>query len=79
MQSTRSASMIFFRISPSPEVFEDIEPLARTKPAIPIGERWWMSCWTQAKFALPLGGTPDPAGVFSKEFTFPVGIVEGWV
>jgi len=40
MQSTGSFSMIFLRISPSPEVFEDIKPFARTKPAIPVWERW---------------------------------------
>jgi hypothetical protein len=29
-------------------VFEDIDPLARTNPATPFGERWWMKCWIQA-------------------------------
>ena len=36
MQSTRSASIIFRLISPSPEVFEDMLPLASTKPANPV-------------------------------------------
>ena len=36
MQSTRSASTIAFRISPSPDWFDDIEPLASTKPAMPV-------------------------------------------
>ena len=48
MQSTRSASMMFFRISPSPDWFEDMDPFASTKPAMPVGARWWMKCWTQA-------------------------------
>ena len=51
MQSTRSASIIPLRISPSPEVLEDIEPLANTNPAVPVGDRWWMKFWTQAKLA----------------------------
>src|SRR3989441_12290687 len=50
---------MLFRISPSPEVLEDIEPLAKTKPTIPLGERWWMKCCTHAKFAFPFGGTPN--------------------
>ena len=29
--------MIALRISPSPDWFDDIEPLARTKPAMPVG------------------------------------------
>ena len=37
MQSTRSASMRFLRISPSPDWLDDIEPLASTKPATPVG------------------------------------------
>ena len=40
MQSTRSASTMFFRISPSPEVLEDMDPLASTNPAIPRGDKW---------------------------------------
>src|SRR5207249_10028067 len=59
MQSTKSASIMFLRISPSFEVLEDMEPLASTKPAIPVGERWWMKCCTQAKLALFVGGTPN--------------------
>lgn len=31
--------LIFFLISPSPDVLDDIEPLAKTKPARPVGER----------------------------------------
>ena len=58
MQSTRSASIRFVRILPSPDWLEDMEPLARTKPAVPRGERWCKKCWTQAKLALPFGGTP---------------------
>ena len=59
MQSTRSASMRARRMSPSPDWLEDMLPLARTKPAMPCGARWWMKCCTQAKLALPLGGTPN--------------------
>ena len=35
MQSTRSASMRARRMSPSPDWWEDMLPLARTKPAMP--------------------------------------------
>ena len=48
MQSTRSASTIALRISPSPDWFDDIEPFASTNPATPCGARWWMMCCTQA-------------------------------
>ena len=37
MQSTGSAATMFLRISPSPDWFEDIDPLARTKPSEPRG------------------------------------------
>src|SRR2546425_13370303 len=50
---------MFLRISPSPEVFEDIEPLASTKPAVPLGDRWCIKCSTQAKLALFFGGAPN--------------------
>src|SRR5699024_11223823 len=58
MQSTNPASTSLRRISPSPRLFEDNDPLASTKPAVPLGARWWMKCWTHAKFALPGGGVP---------------------
>ena len=58
MQSTRSASTMFLRISPSPDVEEDMEPLASTNPAMPLGDRWCRKCWTQAKLAFPEGGIP---------------------
>ena len=58
MQSTMSASIIALRISPSPDWLELIEPLASTNPAMPLGAKWWMKCWTQAKLALPVGGVP---------------------
>jgi len=49
MQSTRSASTILRRISPSPPVLLDKLPLDMTKPATPAprplgGARWWMKC-----------------------------------
>ena len=58
MQSTRSASMMARRMSPSPDWLDDMEPLASTKPAVPPGARWWRKCCTQAKLALPAGGAP---------------------
>ena len=39
MQSTKSASVMLLRISPSFEVLDDMEPLASTKPAIPTGDK----------------------------------------
>ena len=39
MQSTKSASIRFFRISPSPDWFDDIEPFASTNPATPPGAK----------------------------------------
>jgi len=30
----------FFRISPSPDWLDDIDPLASTKPAVPPGAKW---------------------------------------
>jgi hypothetical protein len=35
IQSTRSASIIALRMSPSPPLLDDNEPLAMTKPAMP--------------------------------------------
>ena len=58
MQSTRSASTMFFRISPSPDWLEDMDPFASTNPAMPRGARWWRKCCTQAKLAFPTGGIP---------------------
>jgi len=40
MQFTRRASMRARRMSPSPELLDVREPLARTKPARPVGARW---------------------------------------
>src|SRR3989442_3524337 len=80
MQSTRSASMIAFRISPSPDWFADIEPFARTKPEIPPGARWWIMCWTQVKLAFPTGGTPYFHRTSSRRRSpAPVAHVEGRV
>jgi hypothetical protein len=31
-------------LAPSPEVLEDMEPLASTNPARPVGAKWWMMC-----------------------------------
>ena len=77
MQSTISASTIARRMSPSPDWLELIDPLASTKPARPLGERWWMKCCTQAKLALPFGRRAVlPAHVFSQLVAAPVAIVE---
>jgi hypothetical protein len=40
--------MIALRMSPSPDWFDDMLPLASTNPASPFGARWWMKCCTQA-------------------------------
>ena len=80
MQSIRSASIMFLRICPSFEVLLLMEPLARTKPAMPCGARWWMKCCTHAKLALPTGGSPVfPADVASELFAFPVRVVKRWI
>ena len=47
MQSTWSASTSFCRMTPSPDCMDDMEPLASTKPAVPVGAKWWMKCCTQ--------------------------------
>ena len=44
IHSTKSASIKARRISPSPLCPEDMEPLARTKPACPVGARWCSMC-----------------------------------
>ena len=48
MQATTSASTIARRISPSPDCLEDIEPLARTTPALPRSPSLERMCWSQA-------------------------------
>ena len=58
MQSTRPASIIFRRMSPSPPDREDREPLASTMPMRPPGARCQIMCWSQAKLAFPAGGIP---------------------
>ena len=53
------------------------EPFASTKPAMPVGARWWMKCCTQAKFALPAGGTPYFQRTSSLQaLAAPVAVVE---
>ena len=59
MQSTKSASSMALRISPSPDCCDDMEPLASTTPAVPPGLRWCTMCCSQAKLALPFGGVPN--------------------
>ena len=78
MQSTWSASIRFFLIPPSPDWADDMEPLASTKPATPVGARWWTMCCTQAKLALPFGGAPYCQRLSSGQpLAAPVGDVEG--
>ena len=59
IQFTTSASTSARRISPSPLWAEDMEPLASTTPAVPLGARWWTMCWSHAQLALPTGGAPN--------------------
>ncbi len=69
--------MSALRMSPSPDWLEDMEPLARTKPASPVGARWWMKCCTQAKLALPAGGVPCAQRLSSAQpLAAPVAVVE---
>ena len=80
MQSTRLASISDLRMFPSPDWLDDMEPLASTKPAAPAGDRWWTMCCTQAKLALPLGGTPYCQRlVLGEPLAAPVGDVEGCI
>jgi hypothetical protein len=37
MKFTHLASIMFLRLSPSPDLFDDSEPLAMTTPAVPLG------------------------------------------
>ena len=57
MQATKWASIRFFGISASRDWLDDIDPLASTKPGPAAGAGWWTMCYTQAKLALPFGGT----------------------
>jgi hypothetical protein len=59
MHSTRSASTIALRISPSLLVLLLIEPLASSSAMLPCGARWWIMCCIHAKLALPAGGMPN--------------------
>src|SRR5712691_3788160 len=80
MQSTRSASTMLLRIPPPPDWFDDIEPLASTKPATPAGARWWTMCCIQAKLALPAGGAPYCQRLsLRKRSPAPVAHIEGRV
>jgi hypothetical protein len=47
------------RMLPSSDWFDDMLPLARTKPAMPSGPKWWLKCCTHAKLELPFGGMPN--------------------
>ena len=59
MQSTKPASIdVLADLRPRPDWLEDMEPFASTNPAAPRGAKWYRKCCTQAKLALPTGGTP---------------------
>src|SRR6266480_5208032 len=76
MQSTRSASTRFLRISPSPDWFEDVEPLANTKacyhPRAPNDARYVVPrrSWRCRRQAI------DPALVVAQQLASPVAVVE---
>jgi hypothetical protein len=53
--------------------------LASTKPARPVGARWWIMCCTQAKLRCAGRGTVLPTLVVAEEFAAPVAHVEGRV
>ena len=77
MQSTRSASMMFFRISPSPDWFDDIEPLARTKPAMPVGREMINDVLHPGEVGVADGRLAElPAFVVAQAVAAPVGDVE---
>ena len=69
--------MMASRILPSPDWLEDMEPLARTNPADPQGDRWWIMCCTQAKVGVAgRWHTVAPALVVLQPVTAPVGNIE---
>ena len=78
MQSTRPASIRFLRISPSPDWFEDMEPLARTKPA----DATWREVVEEVLHPGEVGvahgrGAVLPSPVVAEPVAAPVGDVEG--
>ena len=79
MQSTRPASMIFLRISPSPDWLEDMEPLDSTNPAAPWGPDGAGSAASRRSWRCPPGNAVLPPLVVTKPLAAPVGDVEGRV
>ena len=78
MQSTRSASMMARRMSPSPDWLEDMLPLARTKPAMPCGREVVDEVLHPGEVGVARGRDAElPAHVVV--FAEPVGVVEGRV
>ena len=80
MQSTRSASIRFFRISPSLDCLEDIDPLASTNPASPA----WRQMMNHVLYPGEIGvarrwHAVSPSLVFPKPFAAPFRDVEGWI
>ena len=68
------------RMSPSPPLWEEREPLASTMPMRPFGARCQIMCWSQAKLALPAGGVPYCQRTSSSSLSCPQsGKVEGRV
>ena len=72
--------MIALRISPSPEVLDDIEPLASTKPGLPVG-RDVVDEVLHPREVSVVGGwrAVRPAPVLSQQVATPVAGVEGRV
>ena len=79
MQSTRLASIRFLRIFPSPDWFADMDPLARTNPAVPRGARWYRPCAVPTRsWHCPPAATPysHRLSFCVRSLTKPFGVVE---
>ena len=80
MQSTRPASIRLFRISPSPDWADDIEPLASTKPAVPRRRQVMDDVLHPGEVGVALGRRAvAPALVVGEPLAAPIGDVEGRV
>ena len=70
--------MMFFRISPSPDWFDDIEPLASTKPASPVGRQVVDEVLHPGEVGVARRRHAVlPALVILQQFAAPVAVVEG--
>ena len=70
--------MIFFLIIPSLPVFDESEPFAKTNPADPEGDKWWIKCWIHAKLAFWFDGFSYFAHV-SSQAVYGGGDGKSWV